>query len=47
MTALLLIYAVGVVGTALSFCRDEERGFWYRVEAMVSWPARVVVMTII
>lgn len=45
--AILLIYAVGVLGTALSFCRTEERGFLERLELMALWPCWLVVWLVI
>lgn len=47
MTALLLTYAVGAVGTLLAFCRTEEFGFVERVEMASLWPCWLVVTSII
>lgn len=47
MTALLLIYAVGALGTALELCRDEEYALVYRLETMLLWPCYVVVRFIL
>ena len=45
--ALLLIYAVGVLGTALELCRREDDGFLARLELMALWPSWLAVRLIV
>lgn len=47
MAVLLLIYAVGALGTAVELCRSEEYGFLARLELMALWPCRVAVNCIL